>query len=206
MLTASISLPDLGCVKTHTSPKCGKYNSPTRHRSVGAQYGLTPRRAIASRFSHARGERWSFYTAKTHSGRRAFEGNGSGRSQLSNIYDRSATPSYARDPEGKLLNRQLTPARWRQSLDALPPGGLAPSRRLVERRRGLDRQLPRIGHPILDIHLARNPDVPSLQVAVRPDRGDCPGANYRKDQGQCRSFAHTHRSLYRIGSTHMIAN
>jgi hypothetical protein len=28
LLTAA---PGLGCVKTHTSGKCGKYNSPTRH-------------------------------------------------------------------------------------------------------------------------------------------------------------------------------
>jgi hypothetical protein len=60
----------LGCVKTHTSPKCGKYNSPTRHRSVCAQYDLTPRRAITLRFFYVRGERWSFNTAKVISGNR----------------------------------------------------------------------------------------------------------------------------------------
>jgi hypothetical protein len=66
MLAAKISLFDPGCVKTHTSAKCIKYNSPTRHRSVYAQYDLTLRRAIPSRLFYARGERWSFYTAKTH--------------------------------------------------------------------------------------------------------------------------------------------
>jgi hypothetical protein len=65
ILTASISLNDPGCVKTHASPKCIKYNSPTLHRSVCAQYDLTSRRGIPSRFFYARGERWSFYTAKT---------------------------------------------------------------------------------------------------------------------------------------------
>ena len=38
------------------------------HRSVCAQYYLTPQRAIALRFFYVRGERWSFYTAKTQSG------------------------------------------------------------------------------------------------------------------------------------------
>ena len=31
---------DPGCVKTHTSAKCGKYNSPTRYRAVYVQYDL----------------------------------------------------------------------------------------------------------------------------------------------------------------------
>jgi hypothetical protein len=31
----------LGCVKTHGSGKCGKYNSPTRHRAICRQYDLT---------------------------------------------------------------------------------------------------------------------------------------------------------------------
>src|SRR5712675_2398595 len=29
-----------GCVKTHTSAKCGKYNSPTRYRAICAQHDL----------------------------------------------------------------------------------------------------------------------------------------------------------------------
>src|SRR4051812_25414927 len=31
---------DPGCVKTHTSAKCGKYNSPTRYRAICAQHDL----------------------------------------------------------------------------------------------------------------------------------------------------------------------
>ena len=34
---------DPGCVKTHTSAKCRKYNSLKRHQSVCAQYDLTRR-------------------------------------------------------------------------------------------------------------------------------------------------------------------
>jgi hypothetical protein len=33
--------PDPGCVKTHTSVKCRKYNSLKQHRSICAQYNLT---------------------------------------------------------------------------------------------------------------------------------------------------------------------
>src|ERR1051326_7000088 len=33
---------DPGCVKTHTSAKCGKYNSPMRLRAARRQYDLTP--------------------------------------------------------------------------------------------------------------------------------------------------------------------
>ena len=60
---------DLGCVKTHTSGKCGKYNSPTRHRAICAQYDLTLAMRNAPRFFYARGALWSFHTAKTQSGR-----------------------------------------------------------------------------------------------------------------------------------------
>src|SRR4030088_1808055 len=35
-MSASLS----GCVKTHTSAKCGKYNSPTRYRAICAQHDL----------------------------------------------------------------------------------------------------------------------------------------------------------------------
>src|SRR5262249_40575789 len=38
-----------GCVKTHTSAKCRKHNSPARHRTWRVQYDLTLRDAIASR-------------------------------------------------------------------------------------------------------------------------------------------------------------
>src|SRR5882724_477514 len=42
MLFAAVheSGPDPGCVKTHTSAKCGKYNSPTRYRAICAQHDL----------------------------------------------------------------------------------------------------------------------------------------------------------------------
>src|SRR6266511_5532804 len=62
MLGTSFSAFDPGCVKTHTSAKCGKYNSPTRYRAVCAQHDLAlmmrnfsemflrPRRALE--FSH----------------------------------------------------------------------------------------------------------------------------------------------------------
>src|SRR5262245_54715849 len=41
---------DSGCVKTHTSAKCRKYNSPTLHRAVCAQHDLTPWSTISSRY------------------------------------------------------------------------------------------------------------------------------------------------------------
>jgi hypothetical protein len=41
-LSLRLSAFDPGCVKTVTSKKCRKYNSPTRLRAVGAQYDLTP--------------------------------------------------------------------------------------------------------------------------------------------------------------------
>src|SRR5260370_29389675 len=58
---------DPGCVKTHTSAKCRKNNSPTRHRTPRVQYDLTLRDAIDQRrYFYVRRERWSFRTAKTH--------------------------------------------------------------------------------------------------------------------------------------------
>jgi hypothetical protein len=59
---------DPRCVKTHTSAKCRKDNSPTRRRTPRVQYDLTLRYAIASKRFHVCSKRWSFYTAKTHSG------------------------------------------------------------------------------------------------------------------------------------------
>ena len=38
----AMSAFDPGCVKTHTSAKCRKYNSPTRLRAARGQYDLTP--------------------------------------------------------------------------------------------------------------------------------------------------------------------
>src|ERR1700704_1387792 len=58
-----------GCVKTHTSAKCGKYNSPTRYRARCAQHDLAlmmrnfsnmflrARRALE--FSHGLGQKRS---------------------------------------------------------------------------------------------------------------------------------------------------
>src|SRR5262249_30611478 len=59
---------DPGCVKTHTSAKCRKSNSPTRYRAESAQDDLAPLCAISPRCFYVRGARWSFHTAKTHTG------------------------------------------------------------------------------------------------------------------------------------------
>src|SRR5258708_34307787 len=58
------------CVKTHTSAKCRKHNSAARHRTSLVQYDLTPTDAIAQRYFYVWPDRWSFRTAKTHSGHR----------------------------------------------------------------------------------------------------------------------------------------
>src|SRR5258708_38965675 len=62
---------DPGCVKTHTSAKCRKHNSPARHRTSRVQYDLTLRDAIDQRYFYVWRARWSFRTAKTLSGRGA---------------------------------------------------------------------------------------------------------------------------------------
>src|SRR5262245_21157555 len=59
---------DPACVKTHTSAKCRKYNSPARYRTSCAQHDSTPWCAISSRCFYVRGGRWSFRTAKTLNG------------------------------------------------------------------------------------------------------------------------------------------
>src|SRR5215467_3315661 len=46
---------DPGCVKTHTSAKCRKYNSPTRYRAESTQDDQTSCRAIPQRFFYALG-------------------------------------------------------------------------------------------------------------------------------------------------------
>ena len=61
---------DPGCVKTHTSAKCGKYNSPTLYEAVGAQHDLTLRMRSSSEMFYARSGRSSFDTAKTLTGHR----------------------------------------------------------------------------------------------------------------------------------------
>jgi len=38
VLVLSFTVPDPGCVKTHTSAKCRKYNSPTRYQVVCTQH------------------------------------------------------------------------------------------------------------------------------------------------------------------------
>jgi hypothetical protein len=62
-----IDANDRPCVKTHTSAKCRKHNSPARHRTSRVQYDLTLRDAIARRYFYVWRVRWSFRTAKTHS-------------------------------------------------------------------------------------------------------------------------------------------
>ena len=65
------SIHDRPCVKTHTSAKCRKHNSPVRHRTSRVQHDLTLRDAIARRYFYVWRDRWSFRTAKTHLGSRA---------------------------------------------------------------------------------------------------------------------------------------
>jgi hypothetical protein len=68
LLAVSFSQFDRPCVKTHTSAKCRKHNSPARHRTSRVQYDLSLRDAIARRYFYVWRDRWSFRTAKTHSG------------------------------------------------------------------------------------------------------------------------------------------
>ena len=59
---------DLACVKTHTSAKCKKYNSPARRCAARPQHDLTLTTRNSSEIFYARGGRLSFYTTKTLSG------------------------------------------------------------------------------------------------------------------------------------------
>jgi hypothetical protein len=59
---------DLACVKTHTSAKCKKYNSPVRRCAARPQHDLTLTTRNSSEIFYARGRRSSFHTAKTQSG------------------------------------------------------------------------------------------------------------------------------------------
>src|SRR5215813_12366611 len=68
LLSKSLSAFEPGCVKTHTSAKCRKNNSPTRYRAESAQDDLAPLCAISPRCFYVRGARWSFHTAKVHTG------------------------------------------------------------------------------------------------------------------------------------------
>src|ERR1019366_8254791 len=47
---------DPGCVKTHTSEKCRKYNSPTWHSTVCPQHYQFSYRAISQKYFYARGD------------------------------------------------------------------------------------------------------------------------------------------------------
>src|SRR6266511_18201 len=66
---------DPGCVKTHTSAKCRKHNSPARHRTSRVQYDLTLSDAIVRRYFYVWRDRWSFRTAKTQLGHRRIAGD-----------------------------------------------------------------------------------------------------------------------------------
>jgi hypothetical protein len=59
---------DPGCVKTHVSVKCEKYNSPGRIKPLCAQHGLTLMMRNSSEIFYARGGHLSFHTASTLSG------------------------------------------------------------------------------------------------------------------------------------------
>src|SRR5215831_17002345 len=59
---------DPGCVKTHTSAKCEKWNSPMLHRALCTQQDLTLATRNSSEIFYARGRCLSFHTAKTQSG------------------------------------------------------------------------------------------------------------------------------------------
>jgi hypothetical protein len=76
----NIDANDPGCVTTHTSAKCRKYNSPTECRTSHALHLSTPRCAISSRCFYVCEGRGSFRTAKTQSGIRRIQNN-SGRPQ-----------------------------------------------------------------------------------------------------------------------------
>jgi hypothetical protein len=54
---------EAGCVKTHTTAKCGKYNSQTRHRAISAQHDLAFMMGNFFETFYVRGERRSFRTA-----------------------------------------------------------------------------------------------------------------------------------------------
>ena len=63
-----MSQSDLACVKTHTSAKCKKYNSPVRRCAARPQHDLTLTTRNSSEIFYARGRRLSFHTAKTRNG------------------------------------------------------------------------------------------------------------------------------------------
>src|SRR3974390_561698 len=56
---------DPGCVKTHTSLRCRKYNSKTHGFHSGLQYDLACLLASHRKLFYALSGRWSFHTTKT---------------------------------------------------------------------------------------------------------------------------------------------
>src|ERR1019366_4136045 len=62
-----LSANDLGCVKTHTSEKCRKYNSPTWHPTVCPQHYQFSYRAISQKYFYARGGRATLSSKKPRS-------------------------------------------------------------------------------------------------------------------------------------------
>jgi hypothetical protein len=66
-LTWGIRGYDLGCVKTHTEKRCGKYNSLARRRITPAQCDLTLTGRSCFKMFYACEARRSFHTAWTHS-------------------------------------------------------------------------------------------------------------------------------------------
>ena len=65
MLRSSFPAFDPGCVKTHTSPKCRKYNSQVRDRVACVQHDLALTMRNLFEMFYARRERSRFDTAKT---------------------------------------------------------------------------------------------------------------------------------------------
>src|ERR1700758_5210271 len=65
---------DPGCVKTHTSAKCRKYNSVSRLGDAVRRCALTPEYGISPKFFYALAALRSFCTAKTHGGHVAVGG------------------------------------------------------------------------------------------------------------------------------------
>ena len=118
-----MSASGLGCVKTHTSEKCRKYNSPMWLRAASAQYDLTPlvrnfaeallRACRALEFSHSQGR----YRVKSgHSSRLIV--------MSANAVDGSSTRNVSATDVGALkaptIQRGYACKRPRQSVSTSP--------------------------------------------------------------------------------------
>ena len=112
MLAVSFSQFDRPCVKTHTSAKCRKHNSPARHRTSRGQYDLTLRDAIARRYFYVWRDRWSFRTAKTQSG--LWDRTRS----LQELWPRSTFPRQQCQLEIRIIFRHLSTASVSSSRSA----------------------------------------------------------------------------------------